>query len=812
MRNFDQSQSWFDLENKPLIGRITFYKLHTTEKAQIYNVNGSAIANPVFTNTNGQTEYQVFLDNDVDYTVVFEKYIGHGDMTDDEETTNWLFQYSSDAPSIKINLEVESDAIQSVNVIADLRNLDPNTVATRGSGKYIELLGYNEPLDKPIVYYKWNPTSISADDGGSIIKVSGISTGRWELVNLFDNQGVDVRHFGVFGAASRSSASDNMSNMIYAASQYSSTIGKSLYFPAIPGNGLTWYKMNNLTIRNAIFEPTTRVFGNAGTTNTIYVSGENSNLVVYSDNTYISTFHIKGDVVRTSYAPTSLNTIAQKFEPTYKLIIDSTPNISGQYSFTDLIVDVLAPAEWITFNNCVINSVENIGGACSFSGKTRLTQSMFQPSLDLISIDILDENVIIDIDDFPSTNDWMRLKRKQNPTEMNFKGRTVSISDYFMDWANTKVITYKNAKFNQYRMAGKTVTLENCSGTFQIYRTDGAFELYLKNSNMELTSTTNMHRLDCSYSTFTHSYNRTIDIINAEFSTINCSTITSNAASVVCKNCDLNCGITANSVKLINCDCHMPITDHVNPYIVGCTVHNNINQSVTSGNSIIFTIMNNTFVESGKHALSTSVANSTVDGKWVGNVNLTNNHFITVNRTNMKPNENDHGYVYENNSGKNTLQRLAAKWSDTVQLSDTVAAKKIMFKQIDGHTGIYYYPGKMNEVSAGTTDSSYYLTTFRMFSVGTTGIELLFQGSGPATYKYNDSLMNTSLGYAVWNPMNQVEKLWYSSNIGWAKNLVHDSGYTWKICRADPIFMINANSSYFPTATNITFDFEVKPK
>jgi hypothetical protein len=60
--------------------------------------------------------------------------------------------------------------------------------------------------------------------------------------------------------------------------------------------------------------------------------------------------------------------------------------------------------------------------------------------------------------------------------------------------------------------------------------------------------------------------------------------------------------------------------------------------------------------------------------------------------------------------------------------------------------------------------------------------------------------------------MNQVEKLWYSSNIGWAKNLVFDNGYTWKICRADPIFMINANSSYFPTATNITFDFEVKPK
>lgn len=812
MRNFDASQSWLDNEGKPLIGRLTFYKLHTSEIAQIYNVNGTAIANPVFTNTIGQTVHQVFLDNDIDYTVSFDKYIGNASMEDDDDNSNWAFQYSNDCPSIKVVLEIDTDSLQSVNTISDLRALDPQTIATRGNGKYVELLGYNNPFDKPIVYYKWNVSSTAADNGGSIIKVADISTGRWELVNLFDNQGVDVRHFGVFGVASRSSASDNMSNMIYTASQYASTIGKSLYFPAIPGYGLTWYKMNNLTITNTIFEPTTRVFGNAGTTNTIYVSGENSNLVVYSGDIYLSTFHIKGEIVRTSYAPTSLNTIAQKFEPSYKLIIDSTPNISGQYSFSNLIVDVLAPAEWITFNDCVINSVENIGGACSFGGKTRLTQSMFQPSLDLISIDILDNDVIIDIDDFPSTNDWMKLKRKQNPTEMDFKGRTVSISDYFMDWANTKVITYKNAKFNQYRMAGKTVTFENCSGTFQIYRTDGAFELYLKNSDMELTSTTNMHRLNCSYSKFTHGYNRTIDIINAENSTIDCATITSNTSSVVCKNCDLNCGFIANSIKLINCDCHLAITDHLNPYIVGCTVHNNINQAVTTGNSIIFTIMNNTFVDTGKHALSTSVANSTVDGKWVGNVNLTNNHFITLNRANMKTDENEHGYVYENNSGAHTLQRLAAKWSDTIQLSDTVGAKKIMFKQVDGHVGIYYYPGKMNEVSGGTTDASYYLTSFNMFSVGTTGIELLFCGSGPATYKYSDAIMYPSLGYAVWNPVNQVEKLWYSGNIGWAKNLVHNGGWTWKICRADPIFMINANSSYFPTATNITFDFEIKPK
>ena len=810
MRNFDASQSWLDNSGKPLIGRVTFYKLHTSEKAQIYNVNGTAISNPVFTNTIGQTVQQVFLDNDVDYTVEFEKYIGEGSMEDDTESTNWEFQYSNDCTSIKIVLEIETDSLQSINTISDLRALNPDTIASRNGTKYVELLGYNNPLDKPIVYYKWNPNSIASDNGGSIIKVSDISTGRWELINIFEK--VDVRDFGVFGAVSRSSASDNMSNMIYNASQYATSIGKPLYFPTNSEYGIVWYKINNLTLTSCVFDKNTRLFGNANTTNTVYVTGENSNLIVYSGETYLSTFHIKGETVRTSYAPTNLNSIAQRFEPSYKLIIDSELSNSGQYSFSNLIVDVLVPVEWVTFNDCVVNSIENIGGACSFGGNMRLTQSMFEPSLDLVGIDVMDDNVIIDIDDFPSTDDWMRLKKQQNPTEMDFKGRTVSISDYFMDWSNTKEITYKNAKFDQYRMAGKIVTFENCSGTFQIYRTDSAFELYLKNSDMELTSSTDMHRLNCSYSKFIHGYNRTIDIVNAENSTIDCATITSNASSVVCKNCDLNCGFVANSIKLTNCDCHLAITDHVNPYIVGCTIHNNINQAVTTGNSIIFTIVNNTFVDTGKHALSTSVANSTVDGKWVGNVNLTSNHFISLTRTNMKSAESDHGYVYENNTGANTLQRLSAKWSDTVQLADSVGAKKILFKQIDGHVGIYYYPGKMNEISGGTTDASYYLTSFNMFTVGTTGIELLFSGSGPATYKYSDAIMYPSLGYAVWNPVNQVEKLWYSDNIGWAKNLVHNGGWSWKICRADPIFMINTNSSYFPSATNITFDFEVKPK
>lgn len=807
MREFDQSQSWLDNSGKPLIGRLTFYKLHTSEKATIYNVNGTAIANPQFTNTIGQTVNQVFLDNDIDYTVSYEKYIGNGIMVDDEEPTNWEFQYSNDCTAIKVILEIDTDALQSVNVISDLRNLDPNTVATRGSGKYIELLGYNETLDKPIVYYKWNPTSIAADNGGSIIKVNDISTGRWELVNLFDHNGVDVRHFGVFGAASRSAASDNMSNMIYAASQYASGIGKNLYFPAIPGLGISWYKINNLTINRAIFENTTKVFGNTGTSNTIKVVGETNGLSVYSDNDYRPSWTLQGEIVRTSYTNASSNV---SFSPSYKFIIDSDLILNGK-TISNVIVDFVTEnnsgSGFLTFNNCVLNSNKKIADKIIVSGNTNLTETMFKTTTPVVMLSSY--TGIIDIDDFPTTSLWVYLVSQLDPSIVDFKNREVDSSCSFsFGSGNTKTITYKNAKFKNYVIDSKFTTFENCSGSFSLSNVGGVNEYTLKYSQIQQTNNLTFSKLFCYNSTFTYNFTSTPTKVYTEDSKLYCGTIT--CSDIECYDTIVSGALTGR-VHLERCDLKGVITDNVYPVIIGCTVHNTISQ-MSENTNVQFTIVNNTFVDSGKHSLGSGVPNSYLsNAKWVGNNNLTSSHFISLNRAHLKSSESDHTYDYTGNTGKYTLQRLAAKWTDTIKLGNTVAAKTIMFKQIDGHVGVYYYPGKMHEQSAGTTDTSYYLTKCSFFSVGTTGITLQFCGAGPATYKYSDAIMYPSLGYAVWNPINQVEKLWYSDNIGWAKNLSFEGGWTWKICRADPIFMINANSTYFAENTNIVFSFEVKP-
>lgn len=109
MRAFDQRNSYLDDELKPLVGRVTFYKLHTSEIEDILDKDGQPLANPVYTNTLGQTNVQVFLKDNTDYTISFEKYIGNGDYTDEEDIDNWLFLYSCDNLWDVYSMQVECE-------------------------------------------------------------------------------------------------------------------------------------------------------------------------------------------------------------------------------------------------------------------------------------------------------------------------------------------------------------------------------------------------------------------------------------------------------------------------------------------------------------------------------------------------------------------------------------------------------------------------------------------------------------------------------------------------------------------------------
>ena len=451
MRPFDFKESWLDDERKPLAGRVSFCKLHTTVLENIYDNQGYPCNNPMFTNTIGQLDSQVFLKDNTDYTVRFEKYVGNGDMTEDQD--NWLFQYSCDVLWNVYGIDIAGDAYQVATNISELRATAPDTVKDRDGRKVILLGGYNAVGDKPTVMYIWNPYSIASDNGGSTIKVGTVNTGRWELVNLFDESGVDVRHFGVFGADSASDATDAMSLAIGIASTYASSINRPLYFPS--NQGYTWYKINNLNISGALFAKNTRVFGNTGTESRITVRDQDTYLDVYTNSNYRGKFTITGGTVRTSWGVNSTNCV---FDPELRLILDSPVNTSNK-SWTGIIVDALEHIDHASFDNCQLNAVGTVGDYCSFQNM-RVTEAMFEQGVDLNTITVFD-NDIIDLSDFPTTSTWFSLVLENSGRVFDFQGRTVNSS---CENNSVSPIIYKNANFDGYVVKQSTCGFENCTG------------------------------------------------------------------------------------------------------------------------------------------------------------------------------------------------------------------------------------------------------------------------------------------------------------------------------------------------------------
>jgi hypothetical protein len=102
------------------------------------------------------------------------------------------------------------------------------TIASR-SQQSVFISGYSSPHDGGEGRFDWNPTSVANPDNGTVVQVSGVTTGRWHRVT--DAHVFDVRHFGATGNGSRN---DTVA-IGYAAAAFSSAIStggaSELYFP-----------------------------------------------------------------------------------------------------------------------------------------------------------------------------------------------------------------------------------------------------------------------------------------------------------------------------------------------------------------------------------------------------------------------------------------------------------------------------------------------------------------------------------------------------------------------------------------------------
>lgn len=779
-RNFDNWDIYFDTERKLLRGCVQFMLKDGSTVATIYDSDQAAIANPQITDAMGRTEQQVFVDSDV--RAFFYKYIGSGSLfeerqlgIDTSDTSKWILQYTVESTSID-EKEVDGTSAMGVSNLDSLRAIDPYEVPMVDGVRMVCLMGYYEAGDKEPVYYIWEDESQQPDNNGSVIQSNGSLVGRWRMVQPTEH--CDSRHFGVFPQDSASLQIDQSTGIIQLF-DYCNRCSIRPFFNGSNDYPYFIYNAINVTSKNPIDI----------SYNTAFV--DKSNSYMYGDIDLNTSFHfvnantnIKSKKVRTSWN-------AKTYTGYDEVVID---NSTTQNTFSNALVHVAVGTSNKTFTNCVLDSDHKLGNntfsKCRLSGSMIATNAQYTPTVD--------DTVTIDIDEFEDVALWLRMRDQQSGNIYDMHGKTVSTGSVNHD------IYWINAVFDNYSVDASTfATFEDCLGTITVDAPTASVSIQDSILTMSFGSS-NRPNLSVTNSTVVLPDSRVTSVgsLAASNSTINAHSITSyGLVSLLNTHFNAPCiciGAFNATQSVVNA------VDTLSPSLVDCEIYGTITQAV-SASPIDFTIMNCKFLSGQGHHLLSTVENTVVNGKWVGNSSILPGHFVTIDRTNIDPDEQHHGYVYEGNTGANTLQKLSATWTDTVDMgpdygtSDSQGAlgiKQPKMNQLNTNDWAYmWYPGRMNrntEAGGGSTNIDYYLTQFQMFTVGTQNIgKMVLSANLPqhatqemahtTTPVYNVPIEIVSIGITC--ALDEQERLWYSSNVGTAKGIGFVGGYTWRVLR-----------------------------
>ena len=166
-----------DANGNPLAGgKIHTYLTGTsTPKTTYSNSTGTANTNPVILDAEGYAD--IWLDGDYAYRFRLENALG-------------TLQWQRDG--------IGAAAGSRVDTMAGLR-------ASTGTanGETIQMLGYYTPGDGGGGLFRWDNTSTATDNGGTIIKATATTTGRWLLVH---NESINVLQFGAKADGTNDSA------------------------------------------------------------------------------------------------------------------------------------------------------------------------------------------------------------------------------------------------------------------------------------------------------------------------------------------------------------------------------------------------------------------------------------------------------------------------------------------------------------------------------------------------------------------------------------------------------------------------------
>jgi hypothetical protein len=447
MRNFDNYEQIHDNEGNLLVGKLVFCRKGTTEQEPIYawdseHNNYVAINPEVLININGRPDQQIFL-SDTDYTIYVYKYIGSGEMDQDSEENNWLAQYSFNNLYLTFAVDIKTDSPYLVSNMTELQETDPANVGVTAGKTLVCLGGYNALGDCPPVFYYWDDLSTKTANGVDIVAVTGISVGRWLLVNTFTEIGFDVRHAGCFAEKTAAETSINQSYAIQRADTYALKYGLKIVFPDLYSDTYSYYLLTNLIVNSEVVaaDGVKLLTANSATLN--FVSEENlkkKEPFILHDGTYRGTWSVKGETIRTGYFENNESLSNTNWPPTItankKYIYDAsfncygtTPNIS--LINKEVVFNLLLENESYTLTNCNIESRGKIKHACSFTN-CEIKGSFFDPSLtDRNICDFGFTNCNSDLDSWNSVNKYVVFKIVQGDTTLDLQGNTCSL-----DWSS----------------------------------------------------------------------------------------------------------------------------------------------------------------------------------------------------------------------------------------------------------------------------------------------------------------------------------------------------------------------------------------
>lgn len=767
MRSFPYI-SYLDNDGKPLHGRITFYNKGTTQLGNIFSGDTKhVLENPQPTNSIGQTEHQVFLD-DSDYTIVYEK------LVDGE----YVFQYSSIDMFETYGIKVDGNMLDVYDVL-NLRALNPNNTPQG----VVNLIGYYTRGDKPPIIYKWDKNCVEDDDGGSIIKYEYYDQGRWVMVpGQFTS--VDVRHWGAF-PKSFYEIDDSQAYAIQMANRYALKNNLHLYFMS------GCYKIiSNMTTADT----SSSIFAIPSDKN-VTMSFSSKDFSIGQGEEFFGDITIKGEELKSDCVIGYGKDVDYEhihFKPTSKIYLNGT--IPTGTTFKN--IDVYFNSEATNSNHFTVEDC-NIFGQVGDDFVVDFVNCNLKGTMINSGDKITFTQCYTDIKSWNNQGEYLDYCYKNNILDIDFNNEPLKV-DY--TWLS-KDITIRNVGNDNRNCTFKitnshNITIDNANLKSLVI--SSAYEdtkVKIKDSTVTIDDTTKVYdKVELIDTTLKLNDNSTNQPVNVNELRIIGSELDGNVA-IRPKRINVRDAEVWSKLDLLLCEKNLFIDSimygDIDPaYTIDmnrCSIYGTINMMNAPTTSVIdFSIINCSFYNNGVHKLSknpnASYTNIIVNGRWVKNYSAKGN-FVSINRDGFDPLENNHGYVYKDNYGKWLVEAEPTSFYNLRVATRNSMGVFDYSNAVDAGGGFGSFATTYNE-----TDKKYYqnysiyTTDINMFTIGTdlTGCDYVIE---TVDIKPNQPFSNVSSDYDVGtktylNPTSNGNATQTNVQIA---NIVYKGGWTWRL-------------------------------